>query len=106
MGVGADEAGDDRLAGAVDDLRAFGRLGEGGADVLDEAFVDPDVDVLASGCAGAVHERGVVEDEWFLLGAGGEGSEADKAQDADGGAHRTSEFIRMRLCGFLLRHAV
>ena len=70
MGVGADEAGDDGLAGAVDDVGSFWRLGGGGADVRDEALVEVNVDVLASGGAGAVDEGGVVEDDRFLLGAG------------------------------------
>jgi hypothetical protein len=106
MGVGADEARDDGLAGAVDDIGSFWSYREGRADVLDVALVEVNVDVGASGGAGAVDERGVVEDYRFLLGAGGDGSETHKAQDADNGAHQTSEFIRMRLCGFLLRHAV
>ena len=68
MRVRTDEAWNDGLAGAVDDLDVLGSLFEGGPDAVDVALVDGDVDVWANLGSGAVDEGSVVEDDGFLLG--------------------------------------
>ncbi len=63
----------------------LGVLVGGGFDVVDEAFLKRDVDVLACRRAGAVDHGGVVENDGLLLrggcDCGGERKTADGADD-------------------------
>ena len=91
MRVGANEAGDDGLAGAVDYVRGFGGLEGRGFDALDDAFLDGDVDVLAGVSAGAVDDGRVMKDDGLLLGGSCECcGDGETAESADDGSHRAS----------------
>jgi hypothetical protein len=61
MGMRADEARDEGLAGAVDDGDALGDGGRRGGDGFDEAGGELDVHVLARGNSSAVDDGGVAQ---------------------------------------------
>jgi hypothetical protein len=86
--VRVDEAGGDDEAGGVDG--ALGLLASGGTDEDDAVAEDADVGV-DGGCAGAVDERAVQDEEVELLGVGERRQQArDNNQDRiDQRTHRS-----------------